>query len=86
MLDENISTALVLEDDVGWDIRIKSQMQDFAKASRLLIQPKLGTSSSYLDPTNPRHADESVAPATFDIDQYSGIIEPTTSPYSDIDR
>lgn len=28
-----------MEDDVDWDIRVHSQMQDFAKASQLLLQP-----------------------------------------------
>lgn len=39
IIEQNITTALVLEGDVDWDIRIKSQMQNFAKASRLLLQP-----------------------------------------------
>jgi hypothetical protein len=37
----NITTALVLEDDADWDIRIKSQMRTFATASQLLLQPSV---------------------------------------------
>lgn len=39
IIEENITSALVLEGDVDWDIRIKSQMHAFAKASRMLLQP-----------------------------------------------
>lgn len=39
MIEQRISLALILEDDADWDIRIKRQMRDFAKASRLLVQP-----------------------------------------------
>ncbi|EGP86104.1 uncharacterized protein MYCGRDRAFT_74064 [Zymoseptoria tritici IPO323] len=39
IVEQNLTTALVLEDDVDWDLRIKSQMQDFGRASQLLIQP-----------------------------------------------
>jgi hypothetical protein len=39
IVEQNISSALIFEGDIDWDMRIKSQMQDFAKASRLLLQP-----------------------------------------------
>ncbi|KAK4494106.1 hypothetical protein PRZ48_014404 [Zasmidium cellare] len=42
IVEQNITSALVLEGDVDWDLRIKSQMQSFAKASRLLLQPGKG--------------------------------------------
>ncbi|OCL12208.1 glycosyltransferase family 25 protein, partial [Glonium stellatum] len=34
IVEQNLTTALILEDDVDWDIRIKSQLQTFALASR----------------------------------------------------
>lgn len=39
IIEQNITTALVLEGDVDWDIRIKSQMHKFARASRMLLEP-----------------------------------------------
>lgn len=84
LIEENITSALILEDDADWDIRIKHQMSDFAKASRLLLQPLLGTPDRYLDPTHPQpQGDEE--PRDFDIKKDS-TSEPSTSPYGDIDR
>lgn len=39
IVEQNISSAVVMESDVDWDVRIKQQMQSFARASRLLTQP-----------------------------------------------
>ncbi|EME40818.1 glycosyltransferase family 25 protein [Dothistroma septosporum NZE10] len=39
IVEQNITSALVLEGDVDWDIRIKTQMHDFARASRQLLAP-----------------------------------------------
>ncbi|KAK4195479.1 family 25 putative glycosyltransferase [Triangularia verruculosa] len=36
---ENITSALILEDDADWDIRLKQQMQVFAQAARAFTQP-----------------------------------------------
>ncbi|KAK4541577.1 hypothetical protein LTR36_007874 [Oleoguttula mirabilis] len=85
VVKEGISSALVLEDDVDWDLRIKSQMQDFAKASRLLVQPLRGTADAYLDPTHPQpSADQQ--PSSFPVGEDDPTVEPTTSPYGDLDR
>ncbi|CAK1357441.1 hypothetical protein CB0940_07823 [Cercospora beticola] len=40
IVEQNISSAVVMESDVDWDYRIKQQMQGFARASRLLQQPE----------------------------------------------
>jgi hypothetical protein len=34
VVDEGLSSALIIEDDVDWDIRILSQMENFAKGTR----------------------------------------------------
>lgn len=39
IVEQNITSALILEGDIDWDIRLKAQMLDFARASRLLVQP-----------------------------------------------
>ena len=84
MIEQDITSALVLEDDADWDIRIKHQMSDFAKASRLLVQPLSGTSDRFLDPTHPQPKQDQ-RPQDFDIRKEVSS-EPSTSPYGDIDR
>ena len=37
VVDQGLSSALILEDDVDWDIRLKSQLIDFAKGARWLM-------------------------------------------------
>lgn len=84
MIEQNVTSALVLEDDADWDIRIKHQMGEFAKASRLLVQALSGTSDHFLDPAHPQPKEDQ-RPQDFDIrTEVTG--EPSTSPYGDIDR
>jgi hypothetical protein len=85
---QNIQSALVLENDVDWDLRIKSQMQQFARASRLLLQPLAGTNATFLDPTNPL-PHEGDTPKSFDVHKQAltdQTTPPTTSPYGDLSR
>jgi hypothetical protein len=42
IVEQNTTTALILEDDIDWDIRLKSQLQTFALASRIHLQPLAG--------------------------------------------
>lgn len=84
VVEKNITSALILEDDADWDIRIKSQMYDFAKASRLLVQPLHGTTDQFLDPSYPR-ATKNQTPEQFSVDD-ERTAKPTTSPYGDLNR
>lgn len=59
-------------------------MQQFAKASRLLLQPLPGTTDKFLDPTYP-HPVEGQDHQDFDIEKET-VSKPTTSPYGDTDR
>ena len=59
-------------------------MRDFAKASRLLLQPLPGTSDRFLDPTHPQPKDDET-PQDFDI-RSNITSEPSTSPYGDLSR
>ncbi|KAB5571830.1 glycosyltransferase family 25 protein [Coniochaeta sp. 2T2.1] len=34
VVEQNLSTALILEDDIDWDIRLKHQLQNFSLATR----------------------------------------------------
>lgn len=85
IVEQNISSALILEGDVDWDIRIKSQMRDFARASRRLIQPSRGTTNTFLDPTYPSPRPDQEY-SDFDIDADDPTTPPHTSPYGDLDR
>ncbi|KAI1778895.1 glycosyltransferase family 25 protein [Hypoxylon cercidicola] len=47
VVDGNLESALILEDDIDWDIRLKSQLQTFASASRTwLRKPQSSTVKS----------------------------------------
>ena len=84
IVEQNITSALVLEDDTNWGLRTKSQMRDFAKASRLLVQPLRGTKNIFLDPTHPQpRVGQDFE--NFDIDG-DAVTEPITSPCGDISR
>ena len=37
MVEENIQSALILEDDADWDVTLKYQMVEFARGSRFLL-------------------------------------------------
>ncbi|WPH04459.1 Hypothetical protein R9X50_00735000 [Acrodontium crateriforme] len=83
IVERNITSALILEDDCDWDLRIKSQLRTFAKASRLLVQPVRGAPSRLLDTTVHRH--EGQKPIDIDINDQS-TVQPTSSPYGDVDK
>jgi hypothetical protein len=73
-----------MEGDVDWDIRIKHQMKDFARASRMLVQPLKGSSDKFLDPTFP-NAESGQTYKDFLI--ADGVVqEPGFSPYGDVNR
>lgn len=84
IVEEDIQSALVLEDDADWDIRIHEQLMEFAQASRLLVQPLPGTTSQFLDPTYHGELGD-LQPKTFIVGEHQ-VTLPTTSPYGDLDR
>jgi hypothetical protein len=83
MIQKNISSALILEDDADWDVRIKQQLYDFAMSTRTLIQPLLHDGFSYADPTFPSPLDPSFEPADIDFHNLPPTVPPTSSPYGD---
>ncbi|KAL0933556.1 glycosyltransferase family 25 protein [Colletotrichum truncatum] len=46
----NLSSVLILEDDVDWDVRIRDQLRDFAVSTHALTQP-LYADPTYKNPT-----------------------------------
>lgn len=83
---QNLTTALIVEDDLDWDIRLKSQLQDYARSSRALIQPLEGSTrignKQYADPTFPLPTDDRMSPV-LDFDNLPPVEAPSISPYGD---
>ncbi|KAH8902360.1 hypothetical protein BR93DRAFT_887437 [Coniochaeta sp. PMI_546] len=46
IVQQNLTSALILEDDIDWDIRLKFQLQNFSLASRSYLQHVSSTASS----------------------------------------
>lgn len=85
VVKRNLSSALIIEDDVDWDIRIRSQLQDFATAAYALAQPLAGTSDTYADPTYPAPNSNSLdaVPTVLDFHHLPPVSLPEESPYGD---
>jgi hypothetical protein len=84
IVEQNITSALVMEDDLDWDIRIKSQMRDFARASRLLVQPLAHTTDHYLDLSHPQPTNDQKH-TDFNVNEHAAS-DPVDSPYGDLAR
>jgi hypothetical protein len=79
----NLSTALILEDDSDWDIRLRQQLHEFALSTRALIQPLAG-SHEYADPTFPKPSQDSPnSIPDLSFDNLPATRLPTSSPYGD---
>lgn len=85
IVSENISTALIFEDDIDWDIRLRSQLYDLAFSVHALTQPLLPYEAGlYADPTFPSPKNESEHPYTdFNFYRLPHTLPPTYSPYGD---
>jgi hypothetical protein len=84
MVRLNISTALILEDDADWDVRIREQLQDFALSAQALTQPLSQDPSSYADATYPAPKDPDALPASeLLFSNLPSTISPKLSRYGD---
>ncbi|XDG10258.1 hypothetical protein ABKA04_009873 [Annulohypoxylon sp. FPYF3050] len=80
----NLTSALILEDDVDWDIRIRRQLTDFALSARALTQPLHRRPGMYADSTYPTSVTESPGPLPdLSFHQLPNTEVPTSSPYGD---
>jgi hypothetical protein len=88
----NLTSALIMEDDTDWDIRIRQQLQNLARSSRALTQPLRRNPHAFADPTYllpvgqrdfssrlPQHT-EVVA---MDMDLLPTTADPKVNPYGD---
>lgn len=83
IVERNISTALILEDDADWDVRIKSQLQVFAQAARAFTQPmgKDGMRNTMARTFTP--APDEHSPLEFPLAGLPQDLHPKLSPYGD---
>lgn len=74
-----------MEDDADWDVRIRDQLNDLAKASYALTQPLAGTEGNeYADVTYPKPLEGSPPSVPdFEFDSLPATVEPLISPYGD---
>lgn len=84
VVQRNLTSVLIFEDDVDWDVRIKNQLRDFALSANALTQPLRGSRGSYADPSFPVPAKGSSAPGIdLDFNRLPATVPPTVSPYGD---
>ncbi|KAK5653009.1 hypothetical protein OQA88_9295 [Cercophora sp. LCS_1] len=74
IIQKNLTTALILEDDADWDIRLKSQLQIFAQAAHAFTQPSPQPFSS----TFPLDS-----PSELSLSQLPTALRPKLTPYGD---
>ncbi|KAH8891158.1 hypothetical protein GQ53DRAFT_781936 [Thozetella sp. PMI_491] len=81
----NISSALIIEDDADWDIRLKDQLTGFALSVHALIQPLLKPDPTlYADPTYPKPTNDSPGKVPDILFEDLPItVPPIFSPYGD---
>jgi hypothetical protein len=85
MVQEGISTALIMEDDIDWDIRLKDQLTEFALGTRILSQPLSSNHKSYADPTfpTPKESLTGSNPIEIEMNNPPAVKLPEHSPYGD---
>lgn len=81
----NLSSALIMEDDGDWDVRIRDQLQDFALSSHALTQPLASTShGKYADTTYPKPPDTLLSSVPdLEFGRLPLTVAPVNSPYGD---
>lgn len=82
VVEQNLTSAVIFEDDIDWDVRIKDQLRDFATAAHILTQP-LVSNGSYADPTFPIVQDSGFQPLAMDFEKDFQSQLPQVSPYGD---
>lgn len=78
-----MTSALILEDDTDWDVRLKQQLKDFALSTQALTQPLHG-SVGFADTTYPvPSADSPKAVPEIPFHNLPSTEDPNISPYGD---
>jgi GR25 family glycosyltransferase involved in LPS biosynthesis len=83
VVENDLETALILEDDVDWDVRIKQQMADYAATIRALSQPLASSPSTFADPTFLNPDEVAGQPTDMSFKNLPRTVAPRISPYGD---
>ena len=78
-MEQNITSALILEDDADWDIMLKSQLEVFAQAARAFTQPKPRSRLTLAT----KYGHDAQSPTEISLDQIPADLRPTLTPYGD---
>lgn len=78
---DNLTSALILEDDVDWDIRLRPQLRNLARSTQSLIQPVAHT-HHFADPSF-RSPESDALPSDMHLDALPVVTPPRDSPYGD---
>jgi hypothetical protein len=79
-VEQNLGSALILEDDIDWDIRLKSQLQTFALASQALLSDVTTSAPK----TKSGQSEEEIAlQNSFPLKSLPFSPRPSLSPYGD---
>jgi hypothetical protein len=82
MIEDDVATAFIMEDDGDWDLRLKDQLTQFAVASRALGQ-HVARSSAYADPARSSQKPMQESHVQFDFNNLPRTEQPKHSPYGD---
>lgn len=84
IVQHDLASAIIFEDDLDWDVRIREQARDFALASRALLQPLDGT-KTFADPTYPtvKEKDAALDPPPLSFANLPKTQDPKASVYGD---
>ena len=85
IVEYNLTTALVMEDNADWDVRIRDQLRNFSLAAQALIQPLSYDTTTFADPTYPTPSNTTEDHPQRDIyfDHLPPTSPPIYSPYGD---
>ena len=81
IVNEGINSALILEDDADWDVRLKRQLRSFALATTALTQPLEEPKRAFADSSFPDGTEAVSIPAPLSTDALPLTVVPETSPY-----
>ncbi|KAK0644380.1 hypothetical protein B0T16DRAFT_378419 [Cercophora newfieldiana] len=80
---KNMTSALILEDDADWDVRLKYQLQVFAQAARAFTQPTDSRSRmTTADQWRPQVLSD-ISSAEMALAEMPPNLQPTLTPYGD---
>ncbi|KAK3682817.1 hypothetical protein B0T22DRAFT_295012 [Podospora appendiculata] len=81
VVHQNMTSALILEDDADWDVRLKSQLQVFAQAARAFSQPSTANAGKSLSEGN--YYASTTHQQDLPLTQIPPITHPTLTSYGD---